>query len=152
MLSEPTKFAEDKNRECLNPCCNGRCSLRERLPSRLRSKSNQVLILVVMEDALWAEIQRLEWHLNSLNPCCNGRCSLRVQLMLRCCLTQRLNPCCNGRCSLSNCFWVKRVDNKSLNPCCNGRCSLSPSVSRSLRMNNPVLILVVMEDALWDAA
>ena len=36
----------------------------------------------------------------------------------------------------------------SLNPCSNGRCSASMSNPRGLRNNNPVLILVLMEDPL----
>ena len=48
LASEFFSWAKNTNR--LNPCCNGRCSLR--LPARLVNFLFTVLILVVMEDAL----------------------------------------------------------------------------------------------------
>ncbi len=60
----------------LNPCCNGRCSLTELLRERW-SISCRVLILVVMEDALWHYGVGCDGiPIECLNPCCNGRCSL----------------------------------------------------------------------------
>ena len=111
----------------LNPCCNGRCSLR--LPNfHFSEEIKIVLILVVMEDALWVPYL--------------------VSVLLA---KFRLNPCCNGRCSLRRweyqgawrCF-------KCLNPCCNGRCSLRQQGNEKTKDFNRVLILVVMEDALWE--
>ena len=37
---------------------------------------------------------------------------------------------------------------KCLNPCCNGRCTRTYYTQAQFAMNIPVLILVVMEDAL----
>ncbi len=69
--------------------------------SYILESSLQVLILVVMEDALArVDFNTMRFRFKCLNPCCNGRCtrtsflrSLR-ELSLIC-----LNPCCNGRCT-----------------------------------------------------
>ena len=60
-----------------------------------------------------------------------------------------LNPCFSGICSLST---NKRRRNfeRCLNPCFSGICSLSPQV-RYIRINMEVLILVLVEYALWDS-
>ena len=85
----------------------------------------------------------------SLNPCCNGRCSLSIVGNGRNGNLISLNPCCNGRCSLRT-QMVKFIPFLlSLNPCCNGRCSLRRVVEAFLQQSKAVLILVVMEDALW---
>ncbi len=60
-----------------------------------------------------------------------------------------LNPCCNGRCSLTSANFAESSSTKSLNPCCNGRCSLTGSKGSQKGQEPHVLILVVMEDALW---
>ena len=84
-----------------------------------------VLILVLMEYALWGKysyyIER--WN-EGLNPCFNGICSLRVTLLLSILMVFSLNPCFNGICSL-------RTKTMALKP------------------SNVVLILVLMEYALW---
>ncbi len=85
----------------------------------------------------------------SLNPCCNGRCSLTVFPRPLRCYHWGLNPCCNGRCSLTRCSWFYCIFWYCLNPCCNGRCSLTGDVVNSIPSTGMVLILVVMEDALW---
>ena len=62
---------------CLNPCCNGCCSLTR----------------VVF---VGSEIP------DSLNPCCNGCCSLTICTDTAYRKTMSgLNPCCNGCCSLT---------------------------------------------------
>ena len=86
-----------------------------------------VLILVVMEDGLWPATN------GSLHRCRKG-----------------LNPCCDGRWSLTGIAtnsWTATLT--GLNPCCDGRWSLT-GFSFELKFNNIyVLILVVMEDGLW---
>ena len=66
-------------------------------------KSNKVLILVVMEDALRDnEINENPDVIGCLNPCCNGRCSASAMIAsFNPGWDQGLNPCCNGRCSAS---------------------------------------------------
>ena len=83
-----------------------------------------VLILVVMEYALWVTEAQLSRFAESLNPCCNGICSLRW------------------------CVTAPARRRKSLNPCCNGICSLRVK-ENTIKANQVVLILVVMEYALW---
>ena len=83
----------------------------------------------------------------SLNPCCNGRWSLTRSSGRGCHFFLGLNPCCNGRWSLTKLGLNYR--DLSLNPCCNGRWSLTDSWLR--KKNVCVLILVVMEDGLWQA-
>ena len=45
------KHAERRGNESLNPCCNGRCT-RTRHDWSIANTDEEVLILVVMEDAL----------------------------------------------------------------------------------------------------
>ena len=71
-----------------------------------------------------------------------------------------LNPCCNGRWSLTSRVMNNvEIFKESLNPCCNGRWSLTTQ-TRTMTMSTnmrvlilktleSVLILVVMEDGLW---
>ena len=60
----------------------------------------EVLILVVMEDAL------------------------ALRKLVKCYLAMRLNPCCNGRCTRTYIRLALTLDKPiSLNPCCNGRCT-----------------------------
>ena len=47
------RSATEASKNGLNPCSNGRCSTRSRA-ERLREQPHQVLILVLMEDALRA--------------------------------------------------------------------------------------------------
>ena len=63
------------NKDCLNPCFNGRYSL-----SRWRYQRHwriSVLILVLMEDTHWGSWRCGSWRGWGLNPCFNGRYSLR---------------------------------------------------------------------------
>ena len=60
--------------ECLNPCCNGRCTRTSQVSVMV--SVIVVLILVVMEDALALARNNLKiYTMDSLNPCCNGRCT-----------------------------------------------------------------------------
>ena len=86
-----------------------------------------VLILIVMEDVLWANASdRPTDYTASLNPYCNGRCSLGI--------SQRA---CRGRCGrvlilivMEDVLWDNRF----------------AEYKEKLR---GVLILIVMEDVLW---
>ena len=98
--------------------------LGELTPSQI---AEQVLILVVMDVALWPYVLVQEYlRKDSLNPCCNGCSSLTC-----------------GYCSLFLSF------NHCLNPCCNGCSSLTPEATETNTMSFTVLILVVMDVALW---
>ena len=112
-------------KQCLNPCCNGRWSLTYYENKDWRFSDN-VLILVVMEDGLW------------LTPKWWAR------------TRKGLNPCCNGRWSLTEYVFHNLTEWMSLNPCCNGRWSLTETKFYDLQ-DTWVLILVVMEDGLWPA-
>ena len=72
----PLELGRGTHHECLNPCCNGRCT--RTLHCRFcRIFTQHVLILVVMEDALVHETVG-KFLIKSdcrLNPCCNGRCT-----------------------------------------------------------------------------
>ena len=136
----------------LNPCFNGRYSLRK--PKKGWESGCPVLILVLMEDTHWENstdyvvysmevlilvlmedthwVWLLGWNLiaKGLNPCFNGRYSLRSRYKPSTAkLTNGLNPCFNGRYSLSArrpyAWWTLY---QSLNPCFNGRYSLRASV------------------------
>ncbi len=84
-----------------------------------------VLILVVMEDALWRKltVQSVTERL------------VLILVVMEDALWQCPCPLCRWG------YW-------GLNPCCNGRCSLTVSWVRVF-WKRRVLILVVMEDALW---
>ena len=153
MLSEQNEACSDAGFiKSLNPCFNGICSLRA---GRILSKnqcSSIVLILVLMEYALWESLRITSAEGNNcLNPCFNGICSLRAREGGWSHRVRRgLNPCFNGICSLR--LWKRKTSSfwaKGLNPCFNGICSLSARAC-SLSSNGPnVLILVLMEYALW---
>jgi len=86
-----------------------------------------VLILIVLEDALWGLLQAInDMNNNGLNPYCIGRCSLRSYHPMSERLERSLNPYCIGRCSLRSFAWNQAVPNLI------------------------VLILIVLEDALWE--
>ena len=113
--------------KCLNPCFNGICSLRiDKFYATKNAKD--VLILVLMEYALWELLSLWDCHgIACLNPCFNGICSLRIFVKI----WQKLfRPC--------------------LNPCFNGICSLRAIEFPSYDDVIVVLILVLMEYALWD--
>ena len=84
-----------------------------------------------------------------LNPCSNGICSLTKKLLWIQHLLRSLNPCSNGICSLTIRSWSKTQTNTSLNPCSNGICSLTDFLTGLQRQFPRVLILVLMEYALW---
>ena len=110
-----------------------------------------VLILVLMEYALWAHVVCwAEAGKACLNPCFNGICSLRIKhLSIMANLTFSLNPCFNGICSLSAKTGAVAVKGIRLNPCFNGICSLSRFKPVEDKDFFNVLILVLMEYALW---
>ena len=58
---------------CLNPCFNGRYS--QRFFQRKKLSLQKVLILVLMEDTLRDDFERIQLQECSLNPCFNGRYS-----------------------------------------------------------------------------
>ena len=69
------KSLSDDERQGLNPCSNGICSLTI-LPRINPWRNKRVLILVLMEYALWQGKQSVWSRFKSLNPCSNGICSL----------------------------------------------------------------------------
>ena len=90
-------------------------------------RSITVLILVLMEYALWGfRILRIQDKFWSLNPCFNGICSL----------------------SLNKLGQFDAIS-EGLNPCFNGICSLRSYSRREQIVLRLVLILVLMEYALW---
>ena len=125
MVSDLLSLRDLLPTSCLNPCCNGRWALTPK-PARCS----------------W-------WQ--CLNPCCNGIWSLT---MWTSCITRQkscLNPCFNGwRFRSPSRFTPSyRCSTRGLNPCCDGMWSLTPSRRRDCSMHAGVLILVVMEDGLW---
>ncbi len=117
---------------------------------KIMARRMLVLILVVMEDALWlyGRVSRQRCWI-SLNPCCNGRCSLTLGWndQGETWIFVLILVVMEDALWLfqNGIFWVIGC---SLNPCCNGRCSLTNLfIPKQLRLG--VLILVVMEDALW---
>ena len=113
------------NKDCLNPCFNGRYSLSQRL-AEVNKWPFTVLILVLMEDTHWESKTRISASIfDGLNPCFNGRYSLRVSSMEIPEALAGLNPCFNGRYSLRFCQRRYKSKARRLNPCFNGRYSLS---------------------------
>ena len=88
--------------------------------------ASRVLILVVVEYALW------ELH-TTMNTNSNNS----------------LNPCCSGICSLRKVGKTVSMNGRSLNPCCSGICSLRFAPFLYYSKSKTVLILVVVEYALW---
>ena len=90
----------------------------------------------------------LTW--GSLNPCSNGICSLTVSSSAQKeGMLLRLNPCSNGICSLTDRERCSQDQKRSLNPCSNGICSLTNTQTTWSIRTSRVLILVLMEYALW---
>ena len=119
--------------------------------AELPSNQGFVLILVLMEYALWLMLSNMTASIwVCLNPCSNGICSLTIYFMIHfpvCPVS--LNPCSNGICSLTSITTAAHKIKNSLNPCSNGICSLTVVLTLSSDKNNCVLILVLMEYALW---
>ena len=87
----------------------------------------------------------------SLNPCCSGICSLRhYQDEDKTPIYNCLNPCCSGICSLRGVCLLFLLQWWSLNPCCSGICSLRGCDNVDETGGALVLILVVVEYALWE--
>ena len=99
----------------------------------------------------------MEWFVRifhqGLNPCSNGICSLTGWSMQQKAATRAgLNPCSNGICSLTLPLTAVVTTRPGLNPCSNGICSLTWECILIIRSVHPmVLILVLMEYALWQA-
>ena len=88
----------------------------------------RVLILILMEYALWGYRPRTFWkRLSCLNPYSNGICSMRL-------LTKDQNM----------------ISEVGLNPYSNGICSMSAVQAHACTCVFLVLILILMEYALWE--
>ena len=111
----------------------------------------EVLILLLMEYALWVLSRRCQGQASSgLNPSFNGICSVRGWQSHRRLWVPCLNPSFNGICSVRI---IARTADKSLiclNPSFNGICSVSPQGNSCVIQWLRVLILLLMEYALWD--
>ncbi len=148
---------EEKAKElgisCLNPCSKGICSLTTTAWTGNKTLVC-VLILVLMEYALWQKYCiGVGLETSRLNPCSNGICSLtRLCAFLHYTDPRSLNPCSNGICSLTQRWRRIRLCVWRLNPCSNGICSLTQPLAYGLQIGLSVLILVLMEYALWPAA
>ena len=74
-LREVVPSKNNPGKFCLNPCCNGTYSPRQK--QDVVHSVLLVLILVVMEHTLRVCYARYESGKNRLNPCCNGTYSPR---------------------------------------------------------------------------
>ena len=126
--------------DSLNPCFNGWCTLTPQRKCSSR-KCCIVLILVLMDDALWPSLNGYETDGEfGLNPCFNGWCTLTIGIFCRLVMGLCLNPCFNGWCTLTIYVlsWIACL--RSLNPCFNGWCTLTlplPTITWCLRSLNP---------------
>ena len=116
-------------------------------------ESEQVLILVLMEYALWAGWQKSACPSDGwgLNPCFNGICSLRrgrQRLYIEDEIVLILVLMEYALWVLSLTFYIQQE--QCLNPCFNGICSLRRRTCYFKWHRLGVLILVLMEYALWD--
>ena len=144
----PLNIGSENSSGSLNPCCNGCSSLTLHISS-ISISVIIVLILVVMDVALWP-VRVCSCPIccrSRLNPCCNG-CSSLTLLDVAGVGVDCLNPCCNGCSSLTKCSLLVAPRGASLNPCCNGCSSLTIN-KVAVDMYGKVLILVVMDVALW---
>ncbi len=136
-------------RTCLNPCCNGRCSLTL-CPLWIRSRCTWVLILVVMEDALWL----CPWRPLLPSPLVLILVVMEDALWLILKGMRFIERTVLILVVMEDALWQGLIVSEphslgSLNPCCNGRCSLTCETESAKGIAWIVLILVVMEDALW---
>ena len=154
MLFEDTVGeCNDFEETCLNPYSNGICSLSR--PERgWWFTWRSVLILILMEYALWDCCTVCStWWKFCLNPYSNGICSLSgmnniaIRIICKC-----LNPYSNGICSLRNCraCW-KTWTNLVLILILMEYALWGISLSANFGQKN-VLILILMEYALWAVA
>ena len=102
-----------------------------------------------MEYALWQIGDVVNANFYGLNPCSNGICSLTFLKCIFYYVCLCLNPCSNGICSLTKESDADLNNNICLNPCSNGICSLTYVVWTTDSPVTMVLILVLMEYALW---
>ena len=153
VLMEDTHWEEEKaaflkEMNGLNPCFNGRYSLRScLLRCRVRCR---VLILVLMEDTHWGlgEMQIGDFFGVLILVLMEDTHWADLPLKLRKGYYS-LNPCFNGRYSLSEVLRLFAVRLGGLNPCFNGRYSLSKVMNAMNNFSVTVLILVLMEDTHW---
>ena len=125
MLYEDLKRFMQWHSLSLNPCFNGICSMREK-SGYGESRSVWVLILVLMEYALWDLLDPLSLNYIPVLILVLMEYALwEILLRTPLCWTMGLNPCFNGICSMSI---VRHVDAHG---------------------TTIVLILVLMEYALW---
>ena len=136
---------------CLNPCFSGRWSLT---PCQRRNHHSRKRCLNPCFSGRWSLTNLLIsgslWWIPRLNPCFNGRWSLTAAELAEAFANIGLNPCFNGRWSLT--FTVTEttvVTTDGLNPCFNGRWSLTFRTKEAAIRFLGVLILVLMEDGLW---
>ena len=124
MLYEIAEMSEQDAYESLNPYYNGICSMSNNNNNIVFSY--EVLILIIMEYALWAgsgDGYGVKEY--SLNPYYNGICSMRAMKRRLRQSAQSLNPYYNGICSMSS--WIcseMRWRLRRLNPYYNGICSM----------------------------
>ena len=133
----------------LNPCSNGICSLT--FTNHASTKWTEVLILVLMEYALWPKgstlcrtkrtvliLVLMEYALwqQGIESSRWWRQIVLILVLMEYALWQKhgyeivylcgsLNPCSNGICSLTNTKKRKIRRGRCLNPCSNGICSLT---------------------------
>ena len=132
----------------LNPCFNGICSLRH-YTNLVRIIKN-VLILVLMEYALWDVITGIKDFTLSVLILVLMEYALWEKCKVTCSLnTIGLNPCFNGICSLRRRKVALKDKTECLNPCFTGICSLRLELCKGKKLRVKVLILVLMEYALW---
>ncbi len=144
-----TRKCYEDYRFCLNPCCNGRCSLTLIVFGGW-TQQEIVLILVVMEDALWrfwwmvwGNIQKVLilvvmedalWQLISVGMKMDRNVLILVVMEDALWQSTTAGGCSHGvvliLVVMEDALWLlffgrRRENVESLNPCCNGRCSLT---------------------------
>ena len=161
---------------CLNPYSIGRYSVSSS-PQMRPPRGGKVLILILLEDTLWVKLLAVAWRRSRcLNPYSIGRYSVRVNLPFHIHLIYGLNPYSIGRYSVSvygfgemqklftslNPYSIGRysvsllrfdllVENIScLIPYSIGRYSVSHYIFSLKKRLFCVLILILLEDTLWD--
>ena len=135
----------------LNPYSIGRYSLRRFTQSR-KSLKFTVLILILLEDTLWGcsgtwRTVRVPYR---LNPYSIGRYSLSNNCAIKSIFYSCLNPYSIGRYSLRRRKRSSRISWTGLNPYSTGRYSLITCSLSWILWCNWVLILILLEDTLWD--
>ncbi len=132
----------------LNPYSNGICSMS--LWSQASVRNYQVLILILMEYALWGADGRADGAGGcGLNPYSNGICSMSSETTKSNIYKECLNPYSTGICSMRWAIHGFGKEHGGLNPYSTGICSMSGMVNIYLIRIDEVLILILLEYALW---